>query len=154
MKTSQPNRTPRPARSQRRGVILTIEMLFVLPLLIITGLIVAQFIMIVAADHRVQTAAITAADLAANGASAAQIHQEAGLVLTYLGAEYQTEIEYLELGGDPDLIDAGIDQVVVGVRIPMGLVSTNYLGLAGASVNGLHVRSVSQRTATETFPHP
>jgi hypothetical protein len=137
---------PLPARVERRqGALMAIELLFVLPLLVILSLVAFQFILIHSAYQRVQGAALAATELAACGQPHQAVHDEAGRVLGLLGNEYESELEYLDVNEDHQ-IDPCVDTVVVAVRIPMGLASTNYLGLLGASVNDLHIRAVVSRT--------
>lgn len=140
----QPRRQPR----NRQGALLTIEMLFILPLVLYTGLIIVQALLIHTAYARVQTAATAAAELAACGLPHEAVHQEAGRVLGYLGSNYETEYEIVDLNGNGQP-DTCVDVASVGVRIPMGLVSINYLGLLGGNVKDLHIRSVVSKQLRE-----
>jgi hypothetical protein len=130
-----------PAAQKREGALLTIEMLFVLPLVLYTGLIIVQAILIHTAYQRVQTAATAAAELASCGLPHEAVHQEAGRVLGFLGCDYETEYEIVDLNGNGQP-DNCVDVACVGVRIPMGAASINYLGLLGGNVKKLHIRSV------------
>ena len=136
-----------------RGFILSVEMLFVLPLIAFTGLVVVQFIQISIAQQRVDAAATAAARVAANGGTYSQIQLEAAGVLLYLGGESEVEIEYIDANSNSTL-DKLTDAVVVGVRVPMGLVSINYIGLFGTTVNNLHIRSVVERAMLVDQPIP
>jgi hypothetical protein len=133
---------------KRQGALLTIEMLFVLPLVLYTGLIIVQAILIHTAYQRVQTAATAAAELAACGLPHEAVHQEAGRVLGFLAGNYETEYEIVDLNGNGQP-DTCVDVATVGVRIPMGAVSVNYLGLLGGCVNDLHIRSVVSKQLRE-----
>lgn len=145
------SKTPVPElakRGHRKGALMAIELLFVLPLLVIVSLVILQFILIHTAYQRVQGAALAAAELAACGRPHVEVHEEAARVLGYLSGEFESELEYID-ENESGSLDTCVDTVVVAVRIPMGLASTNYLGLLGASVNKLHVRSVVSRTLKE-----
>lgn len=154
MQTQRPmNRT---LRYRRRGMVATVEFIFIFPLFVAVGLVVYQFLLIYAAYTRVQQAAIEGARLAAQGATIQQVEDAVGLALGYLavgpGAAHITAaneivgFELIQQFVDTDndgMISPCTDYVAVGVRIPMNRVSTNYLGLlCGGSVDGLQLRSV------------
>lgn len=135
-------------RHRRSGAILTTEMIFILPVFVIVGLIIIQFIIIHAAYERVQSAALAGAELAAEGEDIDSVHSGVGLVLGFMAGDYQTQMQYVDEDGDfsstpPDnVIEETDDYVAVGVRFPMGLVTTNYLGLLGGSVNDLQIQAI------------
>lgn len=142
-------------RGRRPAAVLTTLFLFLLPVLVVIGLCLIQLVLLVAARQHVEMAARAAALIASRGASMDVIHDQAGLVLGFLGGDYKTQREYFDVwddaaqaAGSDGLITAG-DEVAVGVTIPLGLVSTNYMGMLGVNVNDLHVRAVYQRTMTE-----
>jgi len=148
-KLNSPSPLPELAqRGHRKGALMAIELLFVLPLIVIVSLVILQSILIHTAYQRVQGATLAAAELAACGRPHAEVHEEAARVLGYLGGEFESELEYID-EDESGSLDTCVDTVVVAVRIPMGLASTNYLGLLGASVNKLHIRSVVSRTLKE-----
>lgn len=140
-------------RRGRRGWISTIELLFVLPVILIVGLVSAQLILIHTAYQRVQTAAIEGACVAAAGGDMAEIEDAVGLSLGDLGSNFEVTRQYKTSTIAPATIPAG-DPVVVAVRIPMAGASTNYLGLLGGSVNDLQLRSVVTKTLTVAIPSP
>jgi len=143
-----------PSRRRRRGWISTIELLFVLPVILSVGLVSVQLILIHTAYQRVQSAAIEGACVAAAGGDMDEIEDAVGLSLGYLaGAGFELTREYVTAVTSPTGIPIG-DRVAIGVRIPMGNVTTNYLGLLGGSVNDLHVRSVAIKTLTVVIPGP
>ena len=141
-------------RHPRRGWITTIETIFVLPAILFVGLIVVQLILIHTAYQRVQAAAIEGAFVASAGGDMDEIEDAVGLSLGYLaGASFELNREYITAVVPPADVPAG-DRVAVGVRIPMGNVTTNYLGLLGGSLNSLQVNSVAIRTLTVPIPGP
>lgn len=132
----------------RRGVVLTTMAVLVLPVLVLVGLLLQQWILLGAAQWRVLHAARLGTRVAVRGGSMQQIHDQAGLVLGYLGGDYRTQREFFDVwdesanaAGSDGLITQG-DQVAVGVTIPMALVSTNYMGMLGVNVNDLRLREV------------
>lgn len=143
-------------RYRRRGMVATVEFIFIFPLFVAVGLIVYQFLLIYSAYTRVQLAAIEGARLAAQGGTITQVEDAIGLALGYLavgpGAAHISApnevvgFEFIQQFVDTNnngTIEPCIDYVAVGVRIPMNRVSTNYLGLlCGGSVDGLQLRSV------------
>lgn len=147
-------------RYRRRGMVATVEFIFIFPLFLAVGLVVYQFLLIHAAYTRVQLAAIEGAHIAASGGTISQVEDAVGLALGYLavgpGAAHISQsnevvgFELIRQFVDTDgngTIDPCVDFVVVGVRIPMNRVSTNYLGLlCGGSVDGLQLRSVVKMT--------
>lgn len=148
--------------SRRGGFISSIELLFVLPILMITGLVVLQFILIHTAYQRVQTAAIEGACISANGGTMAQTEDVVGLGLGYLASGpgaghvinadlegFEMVRQFIDTNGN-GTVNVG-DTVEVSVRIPMKRVSTNYLGLLGGAVDLLHLRSVVKKRI-ETVP--
>ena len=130
--------------------------MFILPVVIVVGLTVLQFIFIHMGYQRVQTAAIEGACVAAEGGSLEEIEDVVGLALGYMasgpgaGHVIDDELEGFEVirqvidGDDDDEVSIG-DTVEISVRIPMKRVSTNYLGLFGGSVDQLHIRSVVKK---------
>ena len=130
------------------------ELLFVLPILIYVALIVMQFMAIYSAYQRVQNAAIEGAIVAAQGGTMDEVEDAVGLALGYLASGgFEVTRQYVDTDGDT-LIEAITDHVVVGVRIPMNRVITNYLGLLGGDVDTLQIRSVVKQTLKVDIPGP
>lgn len=155
-------------RPRRRGILLSAEMVVIMPLIIGIALAIVQFILIATANFRVEVAATEAAAVAAKGGNKQEVFKAAGMALGYLSYDYQVEFEYfdkaakIEAEGDtPDpndgkskMADPGVDFVTVSVRIPMENASHNWLGFLGGSVKNLHLRSVITRTITSDAPFP
>lgn len=138
----------------RAGVLASTELIFVLPILIYVALVVMQFIAIYAAYQRVQTAAIEGANIASEGGSMDNVEDVIGLALGHLASGgFEATRQYVDEDGDT-AVEAMTDHVVVGVRIPMNRVITNYLGLLGGSVDQLQVRSVVKEKLKVNIPGP
>lgn len=142
-----------PSRN-RAGVLASIELMFVLPILVFVALVLMQFIAIYAAYQRVQTAAIEGAWIASGGGVMDDVEDAVGLALGHLASGgFEVSRQYINSGGDPS-IEAKEDHVVVGVRIPMNRVITNYLGLLGGNVDQLQIRSVVKMKLRVAIPGP
>lgn len=150
----------RAARGSRTGAIVTTEMLFVLPVMVIVSLITIQFILIHTTYYRVQAAAIAGAELAiglvAQGETdmdviADTVHEQTGLMLGFMAGNQETKIQFTDADTDGTSDEADDDFVAVGVRIPMGLASTNYIGLLGANVDDLQINSIVCKRVEGTF---
>ncbi len=130
----------------RTAAILSTEMLFVFPVIIILSLVTLQFILIYSGYFRIQAAAVAGAELAAGGSDVDTVHAQAGLVLGAIVGDYETKMQYVDADGDfgagpGGTIEENDDYVAVAVRMPMAMLSTNYLGLLGGSINDLHVNA-------------
>lgn len=138
----------------RAGVLASTELIFVLPILVYVCLVVIQFMAIYAAYQRVQMAAIEGATIAAEGGSMNNVEDAVGLALGYVASGgFETTRQYVDEDGNL-AVQAKTDHVVVGVRIPMNRVSTNYLGLLGGSVDQLQIRSVVKQKLKVNIPGP
>lgn len=124
---------------RRNGFVQTTILLFVLPLLIITGLALLQMSLLRSAQQRVMAAAKQAAECGCRSGSIAEAHRAAGLTLGFLGGDYKTEFDYVDTDNN-----GSRETAAVGVTIPMNAVSTNYLGLfCGSHVDGVRLRQVA-----------
>jgi hypothetical protein len=149
-------------RPRRRGILLSAEMVIIMPLIIGIALAIVQFILIATANFRVDVAAAEAAAVAAKGGNKQKVFEAAGLALGYLSSDYQVEFEYFDKraktndssDGKVGEADPGKDFVTVSVRIPMENASHNWLGFLGGSVKNLHLRAVITRTITSDAPFP
>lgn len=142
----------RGSRRARSGLVVTLVLMFVLPLLIAVGLALLQLSLVKTAQQRTRAAAEHAAECACaaflagggvdpNGFTAVTnaAYEGAGLMLGYLGGDFCVEVELL----DREDNDGIADHVAVAVTIPMHAVSTNYLGLlCGATTDNVRLRSV------------
>lgn len=138
----------------RAGVLASTELIFILPILVYVCLVVIQFMAIYAAYQRVQMAAIEGATIAAEGGSMNNVEDAVGLALGYVASGgFETTRQYVDEDGN-SAVQAKTDHVVVGVRIPMNRVSTNYLGLLGGSVDQLQIRSVVKQKLKVNIPGP
>jgi hypothetical protein len=127
-----------PRRRKRAGFVQTTILLFVLPLILITGLALLQISLLRTAQQRVLVAAKEGAECGCRSGSIAEAHRAAGLALGYLGGDYKTEFDYVDTDNN-----GSKDSAAVGVTIPMNAVSTNYLGLfCGSHVDGVRLRQV------------
>lgn len=138
----------------RAGVLASTELIIILPILVYVCLVVIQFMAIYAAYQRVQMAAIEGATIAAEGGSMNNVEDAVGLALGYVASGgFETTRQYVDEDGN-SAVQAKTDHVVVGVRIPMNRVSTNYLGLLGGSVDQLQIRSVVKQKLKVNIPGP
>ena len=138
----------------RAGVLASTELIFVLPILIYVALIVMQFIATYAAYQRVQMAAIEGASIASAGGTMNNVEDAVGLALGHLASGgFEATRQYVDEDGNA-AINSMTDHVVVGVRIPMNRVITNYLGLLGGGVDQLQIRSVVKQKLKVNIPGP
>ncbi len=136
----------RARRPRRRGFVLTTIIIFILPLLLMAGMALMQLSLIRTSQMRLQAAAEEAARVACQLPPDIQnINDAAGLVLNPLAGDFRTQVDYYDTNGS-GTVNSG-DRVVIGVTIPMGATSTNYLGwMCGANVNNVRLRTVVTKT--------
>src|SRR5262249_22714443 len=84
----------------RAGFIQTTILIFILPLLLVSGLVLLQLSAIRTAQQRVQAAARQGAEIGCLTGSLADVHAAAGLTLGYLGGDYQTEFDFVDTDGN------------------------------------------------------
>jgi|GEM_PF-6480604 len=143
-------------RRRRRGAVLSIELLLVLPLAIGAGLAIVQFILIATAQFRLEAAALEGAKIAANAGDVNMVFNAVTLTLgSQLDDHVRVDMEYqdADLSGSLQAGTIGGDYTIVSVIVPMEVVGRNYLGFLGGNVVDLKMQAVVQKPLdVDVFP--
>lgn len=124
-------------RTPRRGAVLTVEMLLVIPLIIGLILAVVEFSMIWSGNQKLAAAARAGCRVATlPGSSQAEVEQAVQVAINhrYLSRDAQIQIQWGEYTGDP---------VVVEVRAPMRAASPDMLALIGLGLGDRQMTATS-----------
>ena len=123
----------------RKGALLSVELLFVLPILLGLILAMVEFSLLFSARQQVKTASQLACRVGTMpGSDPVQIERAVrqaaakGLIRCSLVKSYELKFEPGRNTGDP---------VVVDVRVPMRAAAPNLLAMIGYDLNGRHLRS-------------
>jgi hypothetical protein len=135
--------------SKRRGAILSMELILILPIFLLLIFSIVEFSMLMSAHTRVANAAHSGARLMSlRGAGAEEVHEQVNLLLgSALSRNCVIEVQPASHAG-------GIGRV--SVRVPMKNASPDLLwmagyGLAGRSINA-DAQMVMERSASSDNP--
>ena len=131
-----PNRPSRKqARADRKGALLSVEMVLVLPIVIAMFMALVEFSLLWSANQRVKEASLAGCRVASFVGSNIPAIQQAVEVSLYkqsLINHYKVDVDGGTQTGDP---------IAITVRVPMKAASPDLLQLFGFSLSGRHLIS-------------
>lgn len=129
----------------RRGAILSMELVLVLPIFLLLIFGIAQYSMLMAAHARISSAAQTGVRLMSlSGASEAEVQQSVSQLLgVSLASECEIEVEPAEYAGQVGRVH---------VRVPMASASPDLLWMTGFSLAGRYLEASSAMVMERVAP--